>query len=74
MSRDLKQLRDAAGVMHAANHIDASADLRAVFTAVGDWLEDTARRAPYTDRGIDLLHACHVADAILGGTPWDGQR
>jgi hypothetical protein len=74
MSADLKRLRDAAGVMRAAPCTDASAELRAVFAAIGDWLQDTARRAQYTDRGIDLVHACHVADVILGGTLRDGPR
>jgi len=65
VSQDLRRLRDAATVMRHLAGPDRPTPLQEVFAVVGDWLEDTARYAGYTKRGIDLEHAHRVADAIL---------
>ena len=62
MSVDANRLRDAARL---ARKIPQPGEHRALFGAVADWLESTARRCGYSDRGVDLDHASRVADAIL---------
>lgn len=69
MSEDLKRLRDAAALVRAIPSPETHPALAGFFGAVGDWLEDTASRAGYTARGVDLAHAHRVADAVIGSEP-----
>lgn len=64
----LQRLRDAADRLRPQAHHPQTGPLtRAILTGVADWLEDTARRAGYTTRGVDATNAHRIADVILDG-------